>query len=217
VSHSYADVERATESGMNAYLYKPLSVGQVSKALMYCMRDQANALQAKLSKSNRIVNRDPLTGVRSVAAYMDKVEMLKSKISSDGEDASFALVECDLNGLKGVNDNFGHDIGDIYIVNGCRLMCSVFKHSPVFRIGGDEFVAILEGSDYEHREELMEELKKAVEDSAAKGDAIHGRVSLAAGIAVYDPKLDKTVGDVLKRADQAMYNNKKIMHMTVSD
>ncbi len=216
VSHSYADVERATESGMNAYLYKPLSVSQVSKALMYCMRDQANALQAKLSKSNRIVNRDPLTGVRSVAAYMDKVEMLKSKINS-GEEASFALVECDLNGLKGVNDNFGHDIGDIYIVNGCRMVCGVFKHSPVFRIGGDEFVAILEGSDFEHREELMEELKKAVEDSAAKGDAIHGRVSLAAGIAVYDPKLDKTVGDVLKRADQAMYNNKKIMHMTVSD
>ena len=201
---------------MNAYLYKPISVGQVSKALMYCMRDQANVLQEKLSKSNRIVNRDPLTGVRSVAAYMDKVEMLKSKINS-GEDPAFALVECDLNGLKGVNDNFGHDIGDIYIVNGCRMICSVFKHSPVFRIGGDEFVAILEGSDFEQREQLMEQLKKAVEESAKKGDAIHGKVSLAAGIAVFDHKLDKTVGDVLKRADQAMYNNKKIMHMTVSD
>ena len=214
VSHSYVDIEHATESGMNAYLYKPLSVSQVSKALMYCMRDQANALQEKLAKSNRAVNRDPLTGVRSVAAYMDKVESLKEKINR-GEAGSFGLVECDLNGLKEVNDNFGHDIGDIYLVNGCKAICSVFRHSPVFRVGGDEFVVVLEDRDLENREKLMDILKKTVEESFAKGDPIHGKVSLAAGLAVYDPELDKTVGDVLKRADTYMYNNKKVMHMTV--
>ena len=213
VSHSYMDVEKATESGMNAYLYKPISVSQVSKALMYCMRDQANALQEKLAKSNRVVNRDPLTGVRSVAAYMDKIESLKEKVNRQ-EAGSFALVECDLNGLKEVNDNFGHDIGDIYLVNGCRLICGVFRHSPVFRIGGDEFVVVLEDRDLENREKLMEILKRTIEESFDKGDPIHGKVSLAAGLAVYDPELDKTVGDVLKRADTSMYNNKRVMHMT---
>ena len=216
VSHSYVDVEKATESGMNAYLYKPISVSQVSKALMYCMRDQANALQEKLAKSNRVVNRDPLTGVRSVAAYMDKVESLKEKVNRQ-EAGSFALVECDLNGLKTVNDSFGHDIGDIYLVNSCRTICSVFRHSPVYRVGGDEFVVVLEDRDLENRDKLMEILKKEIDESAGKGDPIHGKVSLAAGMAVYDPETDKTVGDVLKRADTYMYNNKKVMHMTVME
>ena len=60
----------------------------------------------------------------------------------------------------------------------------------------------------------MEILKKAIDDSFEKGDPIHGKVSLAAGLAVYDPEQDKTVGDVLKRADSSMYNNKRVMHMT---
>ncbi|MBO4679158.1 MAG: diguanylate cyclase, partial [Lachnospiraceae bacterium] len=213
VSHSYMDVERATESGMNAYLYKPISVSQVSKALMYCMRDQANALQEKLNKSNRVANRDPLTGVRSVAAYMDKIEGLKEKVNRQ-EAGSFALVECDLNGLKEVNDTYGHDIGDIYLVNCCRAICGVFRHSPVFRVGGDEFVVVLEDKDLEYRDKLMDILKRTIEESYEKGDPIHGKVSVAAGLAVYDPEIDKTVSDVLKRADTSMYNNKRVMHMT---
>jgi GGDEF domain-containing protein len=51
----------------------------------------------------------------------------------------------DLNDLKHINDRYGHERGDEYIVNCCRLICQVFKHSPVFRIGGDEFVALLRG------------------------------------------------------------------------
>lgn len=216
ISRSDADVEKATEIGMNAYLFKPVSVSQVSKALMYCMRDQANVLQKKLTKTSRIANRDSLTGVRSMSAYMDKVEALKEKVKN-ARDASFALVECDLNGLKGVNDTYGHEIGDVYIVNSCHAICDVFKHSPVYRIGGDEFVVVLEGEDLENRDSLMKKLKAESDNSMEKQDPVHGRISIASGMAVYDSKKDKTVGDVLKRADVSMYNDKKMMHMTVRD
>lgn len=216
VSKDDMDVERATELGMNAYLFKPISVGQVSKALMYCMKDQANALQKKLTKTSRVANRDSLTGVRSMSAYMDKVEQLKEKVKN-ADTASFALVECDLNGLKGVNDTYGHDIGDVYIVNSCHAICDVFKHSPVYRIGGDEFVVVLEGEDLDNRDNLMKQLKAASDYSMSKQDPVHGRISIASGIAVYDAKQDKTVGDVLKRADSSMYNDKRMMHMTVRD
>ena len=74
----------------------------------------------------------------------DKVEELKETMKTN-KHTKFALVECDINGLKGINDTYGHEIGDVYIVNSCRGICSVFKHSPVFRIGGDEFVVILQG------------------------------------------------------------------------
>lgn len=215
-SRSEMDVNRAREMGMNAYLFKPISAGKISKALVNCMRDQANELQRKLTKTNRVANRDSLTGVRSMAAYMDKVEVLKEYVNK-GIDASFGLVECDLNGLKGVNDTYGHDIGDVYIVNSCRAICDVFKHSPVFRIGGDEFVVVLEGEDFANRDVLMEQLRMLVEESSNKADPVHGRFSIASGLAVYNAETDKTVGDVLKRADTAMYNNKKLMHMTVSN
>lgn len=216
ISRSEVDVQKATEIGMNAYLFKPVSVKQVSKALMYCMRDQANVLQKKLTKTSRVANRDSLTGVRSMSAYMDKVEALKEKVKN-GDVASFALVECDLNGLKSVNDTYGHEIGDVYIVNSCHAICDVFKHSPVYRIGGDEFVVVLEGEDLENRNALMKQLKAASDNSMDKQDPVHGRISIASGMAVYDPSKDKTVGDVLKRADVSMYNDKKMMHMTVRD
>lgn len=216
ISHSEIDVNRATEMGMNAYLFKPISINKVSKALVNCMRDRANELQRKLIKTNRVANRDSLTGVRSMAAYMDKVEELKEYINK-GADGSFGLVECDLNGLKTVNDTYGHDIGDVYIVNSCKAICDVFRHSPVFRIGGDEFVVVLENEDLRNSKKLVEQLKEMVEESCKNSDPVHGSFSIASGLAIFDSKTDKTVGDVLKRADIAMYNNKKVMHMTLSD
>lgn len=214
-SHDEDYISKATEVGMNAYLFKPLIVSQLAKALVNSMRSQSQALQKKLTKTSRVANRDPLTGVRSMSAYTDKVDELKSYIES--KTSGFAIVECDLNGLKNVNDTYGHDIGDVYIVNGCKMICNVFKHSPVYRIGGDEFVAVLQGIDYETRDILLLELKKKVEEALQNPDAIHGRVSMAAGMAEFIPGTDKSVGDVLKRADSSMYNNKKMMHMTMYD
>ena len=57
----------------------------------------------------------------------------------------------------------GHDFGDILIIESCKLICKVFKRSPVYRIGGDEFVAILENGDYEHYNELLERFQEAFE------------------------------------------------------
>lgn len=214
-SREELDVQKAEMVGMSAYLFKPITVSQVSKAYLNSMRSSNMELQKKLTKTSRVANRDPLTGVRSMAAYTDKIDELKAYTESQVR--GFSLVECDVNGLKHVNDTFGHDVGDIYIVNACRTICNVFKHSPVYRIGGDEFVVVLQGMDFDKREKLLEELREAVNEGLSKTDVAHGRVSLAAGIADYDPDKDKTVGDVLKRADISMYNNKKMMHMTLKD
>lgn len=215
VSHSDVDIGKATDAGMNAYLFKPVTASQLSRALMHCLKDKANTLQKKLTKTSRVAHRDTLTGVRSMSAYMDKVEELKDIMRK--EEPSFALVECDLNGLKGVNDTFGHDIGDIYIVNCCKAICNVFKHSPVYRIGGDEFIVVLQGEDFDNRESLMTRLRETLFESKEKEDPVHGRISIAAGMADYVPGTDKTVGDVLKRADTSMYNNKKMMHLEIDD
>ena len=84
------------------------------------------------------------------------------------------------------------------------IVCNVFKHSPVYRVGGDEFVAILRGADYRDRDDLMRRLDRANEVSAQTGG-----VTVAGGIAAWDPAKDATMESVFARADAAMYENKK--------
>ena len=88
------------------------------------------------------------------------------------------------------------------------MVCNAYKHSPVFRIGGDEFVAILQGSDYAERRKITDDLKAAFDASYANTDAPpHERYSAAVGMAERAAD-DKTVDFVFKRADKAMYENK---------
>ena len=117
----------------------------------------------------------------------------------------FAIAVCDLNNLKITNDTLGHSTGDDLIRAACKLICETFKHSPVFRIGGDEFAIIMSGQDYENREALMRTIR---ETSLAHKKEKAG-VIVASGIALYDPREDHTVADVFKKADQNMYVNKK--------
>jgi len=123
-----------------------------------------------------------------------------------GEPEPFSIVVCDLNGLKQVNDTFGHKAGDKYIQSACKTICTTFKHSPVYRIGGDEFVAILRGGDYEIRTELMARLHSKNEEHRDCGDAV-----IAAGLADYRPGIDNTFASVFDRADAAMYEDKRVL------
>jgi diguanylate cyclase (GGDEF)-like protein len=147
--------------------------------------------------------RDALTGVRSKLAYLDMLKDMEVRMH-EGTLTEYGVMIFDLNGLKDVNDNQGHDMGDEYIRSACRLICRNYDHSPVFRIGGDEFAAILEGNDYENRETLMEDFLRSVEENQRDG-----RVVIACGMAVYDPKKDTSYNDVFRRADRHMYECKE--------
>ena len=149
--------------------------------------------------------RDDLTGIKNKNAYGEFETRLNRQIQSK-ESVEFAVAICDVNGLKIVNDTQGHKTGDVYIKNASKLVCDTFKHSPVFRVGGDEFVVILLGSDYENREKLEQDFVKKVNDSTGKN-----KVSLACGISVFDPAHDKNVSVVFERADALMYKNKESM------
>ncbi len=153
-------------------------------------------------RAKRMAYRDALTGVRSKLAYLDELKDLEVRIN-DGTLTKYGVVVFDLNGLKTVNDTLGHDEGDEYIRSACRLICRNYDHSPVFRIGGDEFVAILEAGDFENRETLLQDFKRSVEEN--KRD---GRVVVACGMAIYDPKIDTSYNDVFRRADKSMYECK---------
>lgn len=152
--------------------------------------------------------RDGLTKVGNRAGYFSEEMKLQRKIDA-GEPLSFGLVMVDVNGLKAVNDSLGHEYGDRLICNASRLICRIYDHSPVFRIGGDEFVVVLTNGDYEQREELLAKLAENNLPSVGKEQLMRSGASVAFGMAVFDNSHDRSVEAVFERADKAMYECKK--------
>lgn len=166
--------------------------------------DASKKIELAYQNAMDMANRDSLTGVKNKRAYAQMEMEIDSQIG--GEDSTeFAVVVCDINCLKEVNDTQGHKAGDDFIKDSCHIICSVFTHSPVFRIGGDEFAVILKGRDYNIRDELMEMLRDTLDDSCYNGVR-----PLACGISDFDPAGDIRLQDVFERADSLMYDDKKI-------
>ena len=163
----------------------------------------------KLDIEKKISNHDALTKVWSRISFNNKVKEFDQKIEEDPEAVKFAVCVCDLNSLKLVNDTLGHDFGDTYIINCCRVICNFFKHSPVYRIGGDEFVALLQTDDYENLVQIKKDVLEFSETEIQKLVPPAEKRSFASGFAIYDSTKDKNFGDVMKRADKEMYENKR--------
>jgi len=165
------------------------------------VRREQKHLEA-LSTANQIARRDELTHTKNKTAYREMEKELQNKID-EGSDP-FGIVVCDINGLKTINDTEGHKAGDEYIKSSCMLVCRIYSHSPVFRIGGDEFVVILSGQDFENRNDLLHNLRTKVEENIRIGE---GPI-VASGMAEYNPLADHSVEDVFNRSDSQMYADK---------
>ncbi len=162
-------------------------------------------LRTQLAHVHGQAHTDEMTGVKSKQAYLEMESKLDEELKK-GELSDFAVVVCDVNGLKKINDTQGHKAGDEYIRRACTMICDVFCHSPVYRVGGDEFVAILKDRDYDNRNILILELHQLSAAHIASNDAI-----VSGGLAEYDPRRDHSVRDVFERADAKMYKEKTLL------
>ncbi len=158
-----------------------------------------------LKTEKELARRDELTGTKNKTAYKELEESVQGNINSGMDYLPFALVVCDANNLKEINDTQGHVAGDEYIKAAAKLICDTFVHSPVFRVGGDEFVVFLRSGDYISRYELMERLQKQVLENRKNANG----AIIASGMAEYDPDNDTFVSEVFDRADKMMYENKQ--------
>ena len=147
---------------------------------------------------------DELTGVKNKNAYQDTESELQEMIDG-GICQPFALLICDLNNLKTINDTRGHKAGDSYLKAAAALISGSFPNSTVFRIGGDEFAVLLRKNDYSERRRLLE----AFRTQAAKNSGSETEPVIASGMAVYDPAAHSSVSEVFELADSRMYQNKK--------
>ena len=177
---------------------------------LFSTAQQLRDSRAYAAAMDELANKDALTGIRNKTAYDKEASQLDWQIA-DGN-AQFGIVMVDLNFLKRINDTFGHEQGNIAIKKLCYIICHVFEHSPVFRIGGDEFVVIVEHDDYANVEALVSACNQQFAALAADETLEQWeRVSASVGYALYDAHIDNSVANVFKRADKAMYLRKKEM------
>ena len=212
------------ETGTNTLNYRLMLDGRPQYVTLFAVRPKEDSTHVIIAVANvdaamrreieykkaigsamDIATRDALTGVKNKYAYVQSEIALDNEINA-GTAPHFALAVADINGLKNINDSLGHDAGDEYIRSACRMICSIFKHSPVYRIGGDEFAVLLQGSDYKERDVLM-----AVVESAVADNKENGLVTIAVGLSEYQPGIDMKVQDVFKRADRKMYECKNVL------
>lgn len=177
-------------------------VGELADSL----QQTVDCLCVYMDRISDLAYTDTLTGVKSITAYNEEIRKLNGTIAEGFH--QFGIIMFDINGLKEMNDTYGHDIGDAYIRNCCRLICTTYKHSPVYRIGGDEFVAILRGQDLLNSPKLIRKFYERMEQVSREADRPEGVLSIAAGMAVFKEPVDTEVQSVFKRADENMYKNK---------
>ena len=161
---------------------------------------QEEEMEKQLEKARFETSTDALTGVKNKHAYMEAEEALDRQIAKHSQ-PPFAVVIMDVNDLKMVNDTEGHQAGDQYLRDASKVICEVFKHSPVFRFGGDEFAVIAQGKDYELIEDRLENIQAHNKEALRSGGVV-----IACGMAKYEG--EGCTADVFKRADRMMYENK---------
>ena len=161
--------------------------------------------EIELGSAKKLAYTDALTGVKNKRAYTEAQKEIESWIES-GLLTEFGIIVFDLNKLKIVNDTKGHEAGDIYIKEACHIICDIFKHSPVYRIGGDEFVVFLRGEDYRNRAKLLLAFETMMEKNI-----VEDKVVISCGFDDFNSSENDTFDSVFERADKKMYARKKVL------
>ena len=163
----------------------------------------------ELETTRLLAYQDPLTGVKNKHAYVEFEEKTNLAINQKTIEA-FCLFLFDLNDLKLINDTYGHEKGDAYIIKSVKIIKKVLPDLEIYRVGGDEFVTCLSGEYYENRYKLLEQFNAIVESNIGKNEPI-----IAVGFSDFVPQQDNTIRTVFARADERMYaRKKKLKEMT---
>ncbi len=165
--------------------------------------------QAKESELYRkLAFTDELTKLYNRTAFNKDMNERFMKVEIEYKVIPTVLFMFDLNDLKKCNDNFGHEYGDCYITMVSHIIKEVFGiDGKCYRIGGDEFCSIM---NYTSQEDIENKYNRFVEEIQKKNEQeFVVPVSVAVGYAIYDPAIDKSLEETLKRADVMMYQNKQ--------
>ncbi|MBQ3366114.1 MAG: EAL domain-containing protein [Acidaminococcaceae bacterium] len=146
--------------------------------------------------------KDLLTGVKNRRAFIKEEKEINEAIA-DGSSGDFGIVVCNVMGVNEMIAAGSAKKADRMVSEACELVCDMFRHSPVYRLSGDQFTVILRDRDLKNEELIMKLFYTALDKSRKKGGA-----ALATGVSHFDPSIDRDLQSVFERANIAMYENK---------
>ena len=183
-------------------VYSVIFFGVLLSLLKVLSDRNIEAEKEKAKTFRNMASTDSMTGVRNKHAYSETESYLNRRIR-ENDINKLAVVVCDINGLKLINDTQGHAAGDKLIKDASVLICEYFTHGAVYRIGGDEFVVILQEKGYDTMNEVITEINRVIEENIKKKEVV-----ISIGYSELTPE-DQLVHDVFERADQMMYKRKQ--------
>ncbi len=182
-----------------------LSPGNLERSIRYGMNNHR-----VLKELLYVASHDDMTGLLNRTLLFDRIEHALSKI--ERTKSGCALLSCDLDNFKSINDNFGHPAGDEVLVECARRMQTVVRKSDTLaRLGGDEFMILLEEVDQDAANQVAQKLVNEIQKPIAIESTLLN-CECSVGI-VYIPYQENSpplvLSEVLKQVDRALYENKQ--------
>lgn len=171
------------------------------------MNRMSEILAEKTEYAERLVSMDAMTGVKNQGAYEMQITELDKSIKA-GE-AAFGVISVDIIGLANINETYGHDIGDLMIQDAAYMMKKIFGDDVVYRLNGDTFVAILTTTELMQYHRMSQLFMREVDQFNQTNERYEARLRVAKGVSVYEKRRDMTYGEVYRRAENLMLQNKK--------
>jgi diguanylate cyclase (GGDEF)-like protein len=194
---------RAVHQGAQDYLSK----GEVNSELLNRSIRYAIERKRLLSAMRNLSLRDHLTGLYNRRGFFALAEQ-RFKVARR-EKTRLLFIIADLDGLKNINDTFGHEVGDHAIRDAADILNDTFRESDIIgRIGGDEFAIVVAENAPESEETVTVRLRDKI-DAFKKDRVRHYQLSISIGIAHYDPVSSRSIDEILAEADELMYRQKK--------
>jgi diguanylate cyclase (GGDEF)-like protein len=186
----------------------PLRINRVRAALAAAEARIAN-LQARIDYLESLSVTDELTGLLNRRGFTNEIERALAGARRSGQHG--ALLICDLDGFKAINDRYGHSSGDAVLrAVGRQLLRHVRRTDAVGRIGGDEFALLLVGASRSGSEQKIDALRRLIHETRIVNDGDEMSVGISIGGSFYTGAEEES--ELFHRADQAMYADKQRAH-----
>jgi diguanylate cyclase (GGDEF)-like protein len=189
----------------------PGRTGQALQATVDTLTTRIREQKLQRQDLHKAATHDQLTGLLNRAAIFDYLTHDVTQRRQAGE--TVAVLFIDLDGLKPMNDTYGHEAGDRAIVATAKaLMEAIGTRGVVARLGGDEFLAVLSGEERRNVQSVADRISQAVaaRSVSSSGVVIPLRCSIGVAFAECDADIDPM--ELVRQADKAMYDAKKASH-----
>lgn len=195
-------VQAVREGAQDCVVKGKIDGNLLTRAIRYAI--ERHRMQAALRILSLV---DDLTGLYNRRGFMTLADH-QVKLSQRKHNG-FYLIFADLDGMKIINDTYGHPQGDRALVETAHILNDTFRGSDIIaRMGGDEFAVITIDSDHNSAEAIAHRLQSRIDAFNAEGLAPF-RLSISIGVVHYDPRHPRPIRDLLDEADKQMYAQKR--------